>query len=191
MNTLTASVLVIGGALMPLLGLTAHLTMDKIAAYALPFFRQEPMGHAVAYFSLTNLKGAAISITIGALVFTFAGMKWLTKKVNGEELYRDVWPRGLDLEDALYRPTLRLLSDIGGAAARLVETAGALVIYGTMNFIFLGAKNEVIPPEDEQFSVYGRKSERSRVERSFSADLLYAACGVLALLGLAAWNMLK
>ena len=60
-----------------------------------------------------------------------------------------------------------------------------------MIFFFLGAKNEVIPPEDEQFSVYGRKSERSRVERSFSADLLYAACGVLALLGLAAWNMLK
>ena len=191
MNTMTASVLVIGGVLMPLLGLTAHLTMDKIAAYALPFFRREPMGHAVAYFSLTNLKGAAISITIGALLFAFVGMKWLTKKENGEELYRNVWPRGLDLEDALYRPALRLLSDIGGAAARLVETAGALVIYGTMNFIFLGAKNEVIPPEDEQFSAYSKKSERSREERSFSADLLYAACGVLALLGLAAWNMLK
>ena len=191
MNTLTASVLVIGGILMPLLGLTAHLTMDKIAACALPFFRREPMAHAVHYFSLTNLKGAAISITIGALVFAFVGMKWLTKREEGHEVYRNVWPHGLDLEDAVYRPALRTLAFTGAIFARLVETLGALLVLSPVNFIFLGAKNEIRPPEDEQFSAYRTRSERSRVERSFSADLLYAACGVLALLCLAAWNMLR
>ena len=55
---------------------------------------------------------------------------------------------------------------------------------------FFGAKDRVIPPEDEQFSVYGAHSERSRVDRSFSADLLCAAIGILALLLLAGWNML-
>jgi hydrogenase-4 component B len=165
--------------------------MDKIAAYALSFFRREPMAHAVNYFSPGNLKGAAISITIGVLVFLLVGMKWLTRKEDGHEVYRNVWPRGLDLEDAVYRPALRGLSFVGGMAARLVESVGALLIYGTVDLLFLGAKDKVVPPEDEQFSAYSKQSERSRVERSFSADLLYAACGVLALMALAAWNMLR
>jgi len=191
MTPMTASVLVIGGVLMPLLGLTPHLTMDKIAACALPFFRREPMAHAVNYFSLGNLKGAAISITIGVLVFVFVGMKWLTVKQDGHEVYRNVWPRGLDLEDAVYRPALHGLSLIGAAFARTVETLGALLVLGPVDLLFLGAKDKVVPPEDDQFSAYTRQSERSRVSRSFSSDLLYAACGVLALLCLAAWNMLR
>ncbi len=191
MTPMTGAVLAIGGLLMPLLGLTAHLTMDRIAAYALPFFRREPMAHAVNYFSLGNLKGAAISITIGVLVFLFVGMKWLTRKEDGVDTYRNVWPQGLDLEDAVYRPALRGLSFVGGMAARLVESIGALLIYGTVDLLFLGAKDKIVPPEDEQFSAYSKQSERSRVERSFSSDLLYAACGVLALMALAAWNMLR
>ena len=191
MTPATASVLVIGGVLMPLLGLTAHLTMDKIAAYALPFFRRAPMAHAVAYFSFGNLKGALISITIGVLVFLFVGMKWLTGKEDGHEVYRNVWPRGLDLEDAVYRPALRVLSYVGAMAARAVESLGALLVLGPVDLLFLGAKDKVIPPEDRQFSAYEKQSERSRVSRSFSSDLLYAACGVLALMLLAAWNMLR
>ena len=187
----TAAVLVIGGLLMPLLGLTAHLTMDRIAAYALPFFRRPPMAHAVHYFSFTNLKGALISITIGVLIFVFVGMKRLTAREDGHEVYRNVWPRSLDLEDTLYRPALRALSLIGATAARAVETLGALLVLGPVDLLFLGAKNKVIPPEDDQFSLYTKESQRSRVSRSFSSDLLYAACGVLALLGLAAWNMLR
>ncbi len=191
MNGMTASVLVTGGILMPLLGLTPHATMDRIAQYALPFFRREPMAHAVHYFSLTNLKGALISVTIGALVFAFVGMKWLTRREDGVETYRSVWPRGLDLEDAVYRPLLRGLAFLGAVAARLVETVSALLVLSQVNFIFLGAKNEVVPPEDPEFSAYRTRSRRSRVERSFSADLLYAACGVLALFLLAAWNMAR
>ena len=190
MTPMTAAVLVIGGILMPLLGSFPHQTMDKIAAYALPFFRREPLAHAVHYFSPANLKGAAVSVTIGALVFVFVGMKLLTKREGGHEFYRNVWPSGLDLEDAVYRPVLRGLAFVGGAAARLVETCGALLIYGTVDLLFLGARDKVIPPEDDQFSAYAKKSERGRVARSFSSDLLWAACGVLALLLLAAWNML-
>ena len=72
-----------------------------------------------------------------------------------------------------------------------METCGALLIYGTVDLLFLGAKDKVVPPEDEQFSAYSKQSERSRVDRSFSADLLCAALGVLALLLLAGWNMLR
>ena len=38
----TAAVLVVGGVLMPLLGLTAHRTMDRIAGFSLPFMRLSP-----------------------------------------------------------------------------------------------------------------------------------------------------
>ena len=189
MSPLTAAVLVIGGILMPLLGCTPHQTMDKIAGCALPFFRREPMAHAVHYFSLTNLKGAAISITIGALVFFFVGMKWLTRRENGTERYRNVWPKGLDLEDACYRPLLRGLSLVGAVIARTVETIGALLVYGTVDLIFLGAERVVRPPEDENFSGYVDTPERSLVERSFSMDLLCAALGVLALVALVIVNL--
>ncbi|MCR5575423.1 MAG: complex I subunit 5 family protein [Oscillospiraceae bacterium] len=126
----TASVLVVGGLLMPLLGSTAHLTMDRIAAYALPFMRMHPMEHAVHYFSLTNLKGAAISITIGTLVFLLVGMKALTVRKNGAERYRSVWPKKLDLEDLVYRPLLRLLSRVGHFFARLIELPGDRLVNG-------------------------------------------------------------
>lgn len=191
MSPLTAAVLVIGGILMPLLGCTPHQTMDRIAGFALPFFRREAMAHAVHYFSLTNLKGAAISITIGALVFFFVGMKVLTRREGGVERYRNVWPKGLDLEDAVYRPFLKGLSLVGAVIARTVETLGALLIYGTVDLIFLGTKRVVRPPEDENFSGYVDTPERSLVERSFSMDLLCAAIGVLALLALVAWTRLR
>jgi hydrogenase-4 component B len=218
MTPMTASVLVIGGGLLPLLGLTAHATMDKIAGYAPPFFHVYTPEHAVRYFAWINLKGAVISICIGTAVFLLVGMKCLTRREKGSERYLNVWPKRLDLEDLVYRPFLRLLASIGGvfgklielpgaflvngrgfgwmltlgtALARLVETLGALLVLTPINLIFLGAKDKIVPPEDGQFSAYAKQSERSRVSRSFSSDLLYAACGVLALLLLAAWNMRK
>ena len=241
----TAAVLAVGGAAMPLLGLTPHRTMDRIAAFALPFFRCHPMEHAVHYFSLTNLKGAAISITIGVLVFLVVGMKLLTVRENGAERYKNIWPQKLDLEDLIYRPFLKLLAavgalfarlielpgkwivngkggkwivalgtglaklielpgaflingrglglllDLGTGLARAVETVGTAIVLAPINLIFFRAKRVIEPPEDEQFSRYTRESERSRVDRSFSSDLLCAALGVLALLALAAWNMLR
>ena len=124
-----------------------------------------------------------------ALVFTFVGMKWLTRRENGAERYRNVWPKGLDLEDAAYRPLLRGLSLVGAVIARTVETIGAMLVYGAVDLIFLGAERVVRPPEDENFSGYVDTPERSLVERSFSKDLLCAALGVLALVALILFNL--
>ena len=209
MGTPTAAVLSVGGLLMPLLGLSAHQTMDRIAAYSVPFFGVHPMHHAVQYFSLTNLKGAAVSIAIGILVFFFVGMKGLTGKENGIERYHNVWPKKLDLEDLVYRPLLSMAASFGGffarlielpgalvvngpglrwilmfgtAAARLVEMLGALLILTPVNAIFLRAEKTVSPPEDEQFAAYQAKRERGRVDRSFASDLLCAGLGITAVL---------
>ena len=189
MGRLTSAVLVTGGIVMPLIGLTAHLTMDKIAAFSVPFFGQEPMAHAVAYFSLVNLKGALISITIGAAVFFFVGMKYLTSRKEGAEVYRNVWPAALDLEDLIYRPLLKGLALAGTFAARLVESVSALIVLGPVDLLFTGAKKTVYPTEDENFSRYKKESERGRIDRSFSSDLLCAVLGAAALLIFALINL--
>ena len=232
----TAAVLVIGGALMPLLGLTAHRTMDRIAGFSLPFMRLHPMEHAVHYFSLENLKGAGISITIGTLVFLLVGMRLLTERSAGAERYRSVWPKKLDLEELVYRPLLRLAArvgrvfarlielpgdflingrglkwvlglgrgiarvvewpgnffingrgfrwmlDFGAALARGVETLGAVLVFTPLNLIFYRAGSRFDAPGDAEFSRYATRSERSRVDRSFAADLLCAVLGAAALL---------
>ena len=249
MGSGTASVLAVGGVLMPLLGSTAHLTMDRIAAYALPFLGKHPMEHAVHYFSLTNLKGAAISITIGTLVFFLVGMKLLTVRENGAERYRSVFLRlgsrvghffarliellgdhivngpGLKRILSLGRGVARLIElpgrwlvngpglkgvirvfeglaklielpgaylingrglrgvlDFGTAIARGIEDLGAAVLFTPINLIFHNADAKFVPPEDDEFSRYQTRSERSRVDRSFAADLLCAGLGAAALL---------
>ena len=65
-------------------------------------------------FTLTNLKGGLISLTIGGLVYLLLVRGLL--RLHGR--YVDYWPRKLDLEDLIYRPVLtRLLPGLGGAVA--------------------------------------------------------------------------
>ena len=182
MGGLTALVLVVGGALMPVLGLTAHGTMDKIAEYAVHFFHRHAMDHAVHYFAWINLKGAVISISVGLAVFFLVGMLWLTRRKNGEEEYINVWPQKLDLDDGAYRPALKGLAFIGAVFARCVETIGAILVMGPVNLIFTGAEKEVIPPEDEEFSKYSTKLERTESNRDSTIDPLIACIGVVAVL---------
>ena len=67
-------------------------------------------------FTLTNLKGGLISLTIGGLVYLLLVRGLL--RLHGR--YADYWPRKLDLEDLIYRPVLTgLLPGLGGAVASL------------------------------------------------------------------------
>ena len=66
---------------------------------------------------------------------------------DGHEVYRNVWPKGLDLEDAVYRPALRGLSLIGAAFARTVETLGALLVLAgaALIVLYFKAKKRGLP----------------------------------------------
>lgn len=59
----------------------------------------------ISIFSLENLKGFAISLTIGLLVYLFI-RKVLMKEENGRKVYVNRWPAKLDLEELIYRPLL-------------------------------------------------------------------------------------
>lgn len=109
MNRLSTAVIFGPALLMPLLGQAP--VSNRIGAWM--------TGSAVPleFRALTaeNLKGAAISLGIGALVYLLFVRKVILRKGQ----YRDLWPVWLDLENLLYRPVLTVLlpSVFGSIAA--------------------------------------------------------------------------
>ena len=102
MTLLSAIAVLLPAAGLPALGLTASRSMDYIADVGTDFFHCGAMEHAVHYLSPENLKGAAISIVIGAALYFLFIRKVLMK--DGKYINR--WPEKLDLENLLYRPLL-------------------------------------------------------------------------------------
>ena len=143
-------------ALIPLLGCTPYLSMDRIAALAEPFFHVEE-SFAVNYFTLGNLKGGAISITIGLVVYFFAVRGLLMK----DNRYLDRWPKVLNLEDGLYRPLLlKVLPFIGALAARVTSTLPEVIRKGICMLLYRGNNNGYITPrENGRFTVYEQAPE--------------------------------
>lgn len=104
MGKLSALALFLSAAIVPILGLTPNLTMDKIADIAGGFLNAATPAHAVHYFSLTNIKGACISLVIGLIVYLAFHRPVLTKKEAGVREYVDLWPSWLDIEDRRISP---------------------------------------------------------------------------------------
>ncbi|MBR5804870.1 MAG: NADH dehydrogenase [Clostridia bacterium] len=100
--------LLIPAALILLFGSVPSLFMDRIAAAGMGFFRTEPLAHAVPYFSWSCLKGALVSIVIGALLYFLFVRTCLMKRSRetGTTEYPDLWPARLDLEELVYRPLI-------------------------------------------------------------------------------------
>ena len=110
--------LALGGSavLIPVLGFTAAVTMNGIAELAVDFLHGEPLTHEIRYLSLENLKGAAVSIAIGAAVYLLPVRRWMRRDGN----YVNRWPAELDLEDLVYRPLLlKLLPAVFGWVSAL------------------------------------------------------------------------
>ena len=99
--------------ILPMMGCFPSVFMQRMAEFGQEFLHGESPAHAIHWFSLTNLKGAAISITIGVIVyFGFIRTVLLKKDADGSDRYVNLWPPKLDMEDALYRPLCSLLAKI-------------------------------------------------------------------------------
>ena len=171
-----------GGALALLvLGILPNAAMEPIGQWAATFLQADP-GHAVHYFAWVNLKGACISLGIGAAVYLLVVRGLLIRRENGAEVYVDRWPSWLDLEERVYRPVLRGLAFMGALCARIAASAGDLVVYLGERILFTRAPGIFVPKHDENFGSYGRKPRRFLVEETFSFDLLLAGVGLIALL---------
>ncbi len=109
-----SSMLAIGvpAVVFPLFGIRTGL-FDRVTDLCRNFFLVETM-HYAEYFSLESLKGSAISILIGVVVYFGFILPALTKKTTDGREYLDRLPKWLDLEDSVYRPLIKGLTIGGG-----------------------------------------------------------------------------
>lgn len=119
MTPLSRLVLVSAAVILPVLGIIPGQAMDKIADMGQPFFHGDLLEHQIHYFSMRNLKGALISIGIGAILYSVVVRRFL---MDGEGHYLDRWPAWLDLENLIYRPVIEVaLPGICGAVCQCMD----------------------------------------------------------------------
>ena len=136
MNGASAAALLVPAALLPLLGATPSGTMARIAALGQGFMNMEETMHAVHWFSWTNLKGAGISLLIGAAVYTGVIRPLLMrKKENGIREYTDRWPSRLDLEEAVYRPLCAAVTRALTWISAGINTFASRILPGVCRFL--------------------------------------------------------
>lgn len=135
MNKQSAFALGVSALILPLIGMLPDVFMVGMAELGQGFMHGHGPEHAIAFFSWVNLKGAIISLVIGAVVY-FAIIRTCLMKTdeNGNRVYINAWPAWLDLENLLYRPVIqKVLPAIGGAFAwvcdRLAEPVGAILVF--------------------------------------------------------------
>lgn len=115
---LSMSALCLAAIALPVIGLMPYRLADRLTDITLSFTGGHPFPHPVAYFSLTNLKGVAISLTIGALVYFLLIRKKLSYKIGDQVRYLDRWPERLDLEESGYKPFFNWLISVIGLVCR-------------------------------------------------------------------------
>ncbi len=144
MNKTSAFALGLSATLLPIMGFFPGIVMDGLADLGQGFMQVEEAGHKAAYFSLTNLKGAAISLIIGALVYIIIVRLWLMKRENAEasaKIYVNRWYRYLDLEDMIYRPLLlKILPAVFGFLCRVLDSLVDTVVVVLRKTIYKDSK---------------------------------------------------
>ena len=150
-------------------GLFPYKMMDRAAEFTQSFMRLWSFGEEVNYFSVENLKGAFISITIGAIVYFGFIRTLLYSKKEG---YKNLWPKWLDMENLLYRPVLlSLLPFLFGVLCRLLDSFVDTIVVLLRKTIM---KDSPIPTE--------------RVEGSFISDTIGKIANGLQAVGNRLWN---
>ena len=116
--------LVIPALIILVCGVVPSIYIDRLSVFMSDITHAEEIEH-IEIFSLENLKGFVISLTLGLLVYLFI-RKVLMKKGKERKVYVNRWPAALDLEELIYRPLLLkllpgLFAGVFKAAIRLTE----------------------------------------------------------------------
>lgn len=148
MNKTSAAALVVSAALLPVMGLLPGKVMDSLADLGQDFLNAGGKAHKVAYFALTNLKGAVISIVIGALVYLVVVRLWLMKKDEEKTSYVNRLHPYLDLENVIYRPIiLKALPFALGVVCRVLDSLADTIVVILRKTIY---KDSSLPHELEE-----------------------------------------
>jgi formate hydrogenlyase subunit 3/multisubunit Na+/H+ antiporter, mnhD subunit len=181
LNPVNKVILALCALALPVCGMLPHLTQDRISAVGVTFLGAHAPDHAVEYSAWVNLKGAVISLIVGAAVyFLFVRTVLMRENEQGETVYLDRWPAWLNLEDKVYRPLLLgVLPFIGGFFARLAGTLTDGFISLLRMAIFNSDNARVIPPEDKYFSAYtDGETDKTVYREGFARSLLMIGIGL-------------
>lgn len=134
----TLSVILVPAAILLVLGLLPNLLMDAIAKFGV-LTEAVPTGEhhgAVNYFAWANLKGAAISVSIGLILYFGLVRFLLMKKEGKQKVYVNRLPEWFDLEKTVYQPVfLQFLPFVCAFFSRVLDKfidAVALVLRKTV-----------------------------------------------------------
>lgn len=192
MSRLTAVTLSAVAVILPVFGILPSFTMDKLADITVSFFSAEEAGN-ISYFSLNNLKGALISILIGAVLYVLI-RRFLTKADEaGNRVYLDVWPEKLDLEDYGYRPLIgKVLLPVLGAVSVFCNGLVDRVTAFSSRTVFSEKSEDYWIEKGMTVQKFRRKALTRREQilaSSLSFGLLLCAAGmVMTLLYLLFWR---
>lgn len=155
-NPLTG--IALGGSALVLFfwGIAPGRTMDPVAELSQGFMGLNETGERVAYFSLTNLRGALISVVIGGLVYSLVIRGLLMKRdsVTGRKVYVNLWPKWLDLENLLYRPLLlSVFPAVFGVACRVLDSLLDTLVVLLRKSIYRNSPLPYERPEGNVFTV--------------------------------------
>ena len=177
MSPLTAIVIGATAAILPIVGMAPHKLAERLAAFGEGFMHGHEPDHAVHYLEWINLKGAVISLTIGALIYIVVVQKLLmVKKADGSKVYVDRWHNLLNLENLIYRPLLKAIYAVLVLAFSLTAVRTdkpTSKFYEKYYWLFYPAKD----------NNYMKPSESA----SFSFSLLLMGVGLCAVLTWALW----
>ena len=198
----SAVTLLIYAITMPVLGIQPNDIMDGIASFARDFFHGEAPAHPVAYFSMINLKGAAISLLIGMILYLTV-VRGLLMKQGGERQYWDPIPAWCNLEYGLYRPLLLFAAEVLLVTAAFVDRIGFRLLFRGLpavcmkgyrwlldrrgRLIWLLTGEEYVPRpsleqvvDDPHFGVYADHPQAERgVLHSFAFGLILTGLGLV------------
>ena len=178
MNKVSAAALTISASLLPLMGFFPYAVMDRLSRMGQGFMNVEETELAISYFSLTNLKGAAISLVIGAVVYAVVVRLWMMRPVettrtantvknpedakestskgqgrNPRRKYVNRWNSYLDLEDRLYRPLLlQVLPFLCGMVCRVLDSLVDTVVVLLRKTVYRDSKLPQELPEGTAFT---------------------------------------
>lgn len=159
MNKTSAAALAFSATLLPVMGFLPYTVMDGMANLGQSFMQvqEDIVVPAISYFSTENIKGAAISLVIGAAVYLLIVRLWMTHAAplstnpsNAEssagtrkniKRYVDRWNKRLDLENLLYRPLLlRALPFLFGVICRVLDSLVDTVVVFLRKTVYRDSK---------------------------------------------------
>lgn len=94
MNPVSRTVLCVCASVIPVFGSCPQLFMDRAADLGQGFFQGNLLGHKVSYFAAGNLKGAAITIGIGIVLYMAVVRGLLMEKAESGEQPEVRWDNG-------------------------------------------------------------------------------------------------